>query len=102
MTMQFKVAALIAGAVPSAALAGTAFAHGKPGAHVQKKAECNVSIACGNLNHSLNTGNILSGNVNAPVTVDVSCNAFSGIDSQASTLCLGNFHPVKAGQKAGH
>ena len=115
MRTQVKVAAMIVGVASSVALAGTAFAHGQPSVHVNSKAECNVSVACGNLSHDLNKNktNVLSGNlnknnvasgnnVNAPVTADVNCNAVSAVASQASTLCLGNFHKIKAGQKVGN
>ena len=100
----------------SVALAGTAFAHGKPSMHVKKSnKECGVSIACDTLNHSLNKNkikvlsgnlnknNILSGgNVNVPVTADVSCNALSAVLSRSDVLCIGNFHKIKADQKAGN
>lgn len=115
MKMKIGAAAIVVAAAASVALAGTALAHGKPSVHVKTKSECNVSVACGNLNHSLNNTkvNVLSGdlnknniasgnNINAPVTADASCNALSAAGSEASTLCLGNFHPIKAGQKVGN
>ena len=123
MKMQIKVAALVVGVAGSVALAGTAFAHGEPSVHVKKNAECNVSVACGNLSHDVNKNlnhnlnknnvNVLSGNlnnnnvasgdnVNAPITADANCNAVSAVASRADALCLGNFHKIKAGQNVGH
>jgi hypothetical protein len=120
---QIRVAAMLAAAAASVAVAGTALAHGKPSGHAKKQnTECNVSMACGNLsrdlnnnlNHNLdknkldvlsgnlNNNNVLSGdNVNVPVTIDASCNAVSAIASESSAVCLGNFHRITAGQNSG-
>ena len=128
MRMKVKVAAMIAGAVASAGLAGTAFAHGKPRVDVHKTKTtkvCDISVGCGDLNHSLDgnlsgdlnrdTVNVLSGNlnhnkvlsgnnVNAPVTIapDFCGSPIALLAGAQRGVCIGNYHPVNAGQNVGH
>jgi len=126
MRVKLKAAAIIVGAVASVGLAGTAFAHGKPSVHktvnVQKTTnECDVSVGCDDLNHSLNRNlsgnlshdhvNVLSGNlnhdkvlsgnnVNAPVTIapDFCGSPVALLAGSQRGVCIGNFHQINAGQ----
>jgi hypothetical protein len=123
--MKIKAAAMIVGAAASIGLAGTAFAHGKPSVHTKTATtnkQCDLSIACGNLNRdldnslngdldgnhvnvldgNLNHNKVLSGNnVNAPVTIAPDfCGSPIGVLSGLQVgVCKGNYHPVNAGQQ---
>ena len=127
MKTPIRVAGLVIAAAASVGLAGTAFAHGKPGGHVNKTTvtkKCDVSAVCGDGNHSLNgnldgngngnTLNILSGNlngnsllsgnnINLPVTIapDFCGSPIALLSGAQKGLCVGNYHPVNAGQNVG-
>lgn len=125
MGTKIKAAAAIVGAAASTGLAGTAFAYGKPGVHVNKNTknyQCDRPDACGNLSQDLNGSgngdldknkvNVLSGdlnkdnvlsrdNVNAPVTVepDICGSPIELLVGEQRAVCVGNFHAINAGQE---
>lgn len=123
MKTPIRAVTLLVAAAASVALAGTAFAHGKPSGHNKTKTDnrqCDMSAGCGNasqdLNHSLNGNhvNVLSGdlngdsllsgnNINAPITIapDFCGSPLEILTGPQRGVCVGNFHKINAGQYVG-
>lgn len=127
MKTPIRAVTLLVAAAASVALAGTAFAHGKPSGHNKTKTDnrqCDMSAACGNAsqdpNHSLNGDlngnhvNVLSGdlngdsllsgnNINAPITIapDFCGSPLEILTGPQRGVCVGNFHKINAGQYVG-